>query len=60
MLNRKLVRDLWHLRGQLAASPHFRKEWVLEFVDSRYPEVRAEGWAWVEREGSTAPITSRP
>ena len=36
------------LRGQLAASPHFRKEWVLEFVDSRYAEVRAEGWAWLE------------
>src|SRR5262249_7633550 len=36
------------LRGQLAASPHFRKEWVLEFVDSRYPEVRAEGWDWLE------------
>lgn len=35
---------------QLAASPHFRTAWVVELLDSRYEEVRDEGWAWLEKE----------
>jgi hypothetical protein len=34
-------------REALSASPHFRPEWVLELLDSRHAEVRAEGWAWL-------------
>lgn len=33
-------------RGVLGRSPHFRASWVLEFLDSRHRDVRAEGWAW--------------
>jgi hypothetical protein len=35
---------------QLAASPHFTSEWVVELLDSRFEEVRAVGWAWLEKE----------
>ena len=33
-------------RGVLDKSPHFTYAWVLEFLDSRHADVRAEGWAW--------------
>ena len=36
------------LRGVLGASPEFRPAWVLEYLDSRHADVRAEGWAWLE------------
>lgn len=36
------------VRGLLQSSLHFRKEWVLDFLDSRFSDVRAEGWAWLE------------
>jgi hypothetical protein len=42
-LRREMVR--W-VRQVLAASPHFRPDWVLELLDSRHADVRAEGWAW--------------
>ncbi|CAN5910705.1 hypothetical protein BH23PLA1_BH23PLA1_44110 [soil metagenome] len=34
-------------RGVLSASPAFRADWVLEFLDSRHADVRAEGLAWL-------------
>jgi hypothetical protein len=37
-------------RGILSGSPHFEPGWVLEFLDSRHGEVRAEGWAWFREE----------
>jgi hypothetical protein len=45
LLREDIVR--W-LRGSLGSLPNFRKEWVLEVIDSRFAEVRAEGWAWLE------------
>ena len=33
-------------RGVLEQSPHFTYAWVLEYLDSRHADVRAEGWAW--------------
>ncbi len=33
-------------RSVLSASPRFRADWVLEFLDSRHIDVRAEGLAW--------------
>jgi hypothetical protein len=33
-------------RGVLDRSPYFTFAWVLEFLDSRHADVRAEGWAW--------------
>jgi hypothetical protein len=35
-------------RGVLGASPYFQPGWVLEFLDSRHADVRAEGWQWLE------------
>jgi hypothetical protein len=35
-------------RGVLSASPHFQPAWVLEYLDSRHADVRAEGWQWLE------------
>jgi hypothetical protein len=32
--------------GVLSHSEHFRPEWVLELLDSRHEDVRAEGWNW--------------
>jgi hypothetical protein len=32
----------------LGASPHFRPEWVLDFLDSRFDDVREEGSRWLE------------
>jgi hypothetical protein len=37
-------------RGLLSASPYFEPDWVLEYLDSRHAEVRAEGWAWFRDE----------
>jgi hypothetical protein len=36
------------VRDVLAASPHFQADWVLEFLDSRHADVRAEGWQWLQ------------
>jgi hypothetical protein len=36
--------------GVLSASPHFDPAWVLEYLDNRHDEVRAEGWRWLENE----------
>jgi hypothetical protein len=35
-------------RGVLSASPYFQPGWVLEYLDSRHADVRAEGWEWLE------------
>ena len=37
-------------RGLLSGSPHFQTDWVLEYLDSRHADVRAEGWAWLQEE----------
>jgi hypothetical protein len=37
-------------RGLLSQSSHFQADWVLEYLDSRHAEVRAEGWAWFRDE----------
>jgi hypothetical protein len=33
-------------RTVLSAAADFQPAWVLEFLDSRHADVRAEGWAW--------------
>ena len=38
------------LRSALAASPEFHPEWVLEFLDSRFSDARAEGMSWFRAE----------
>jgi hypothetical protein len=38
------------LRQALAAAPEFRAEWVLEFLDSRHADARAEGMRWFRAE----------
>jgi hypothetical protein len=45
LLRAELVR--W-ARGVLSASPHFQPVWVMEYLDSRHADVRAEGWAWLQ------------
>jgi hypothetical protein len=37
-------------RGVLSQSPQFQHAWVLEYLDSRHADVRAEGWAWFQGE----------
>ena len=37
-------------RGVLGASAHFQEAWLLEYLDSRHADVRAEGWAWLREE----------
>lgn len=37
-------------RRLLSASRHFQTEWLLDFLDSRHADVRAEGWNWLEAE----------
>jgi hypothetical protein len=37
-------------RAILTALPQFRPEWVLEYLDSRHRDVRAEGWRWLAEE----------
>jgi hypothetical protein len=34
-------------RSVLAGSPHFVSDWIVEYLDSRHPEVRTEGWQWL-------------
>src|SRR5262249_28051062 len=46
-LRPELVR--W-VRATLSASPFFQSAWVLDFLDSRHAEVRAEGWAWLQED----------
>jgi hypothetical protein len=36
--------------GALSRSPWFRPDWVLEWLDSRHDDVRAEGLAWFRAE----------
>lgn len=38
-------------RRALGASPLFRPDWVLEYLDSRHADVRAEGWSWLQEDG---------
>jgi hypothetical protein len=35
-------------RGVVNESPYFQSQWLLEFLDSRHADVRAEGWQWME------------
>jgi hypothetical protein len=37
-------------RGVLSAAPHFQADWLLEYLDSKHPEIRAEGWKWLREE----------
>jgi hypothetical protein len=50
LLRPELVR--W-ARGVLGASPHFQPAWIVEYLDSRHADVRAEGWAWFQAEPRT-------
>lgn len=34
-------------RGVLARAAGFQAQWVLQYLDSRHDDVRAEGWAWL-------------
>lgn len=38
------------VRARLAAAPEFDPNWVLELLDSRHHDVRAEGLAWFREE----------
>ena len=38
------------VRGVLSDAPGFRPDWVLEWLDSRHADVRAEGLAWLREE----------
>jgi hypothetical protein len=40
-------------RGLLSKSSFFQPAWVLEYLDSRHDDVRAEGWAWFQDEPRT-------
>src|SRR5262249_50375483 len=37
-------------RSVLGPSPDFRPDWVLEYLESRHRDVRAEGWRWLRDE----------
>lgn len=37
-------------RGVLGKLDSFQPGWVLEYLDSRHADVRAEGWAWFQEE----------
>lgn len=37
-------------RGVLSASPHFQSNWVVEILDARHADARAEGLAWLREE----------
>jgi hypothetical protein len=44
-------REIVHWARQLLSGSSFlRPEWVLEFLDSRHADVRAEGWSWLQEE----------
>ncbi len=45
------VRWLWQV---LSRSPHFQPGWVLELLDCRHADVRAEGWQWMHAEPRAA------
>jgi len=34
------------LHGVLSASSHFQPRWILDLLDSRHADVRAEAWKW--------------
>jgi hypothetical protein len=34
-------------RGVLARAAGFQPQWVLQYLDSRHDDVRADGWAWL-------------
>ncbi|WP_406699161.1 hypothetical protein V5E97_09810 [Singulisphaera sp. Ch08] len=36
------------LRQTLASSPWLQPDWILQWLDSRHEDVRAEGWRWLE------------
>jgi hypothetical protein len=38
------------VRGVLGPSPHFTPDWVLQLLDSRHADVRAEAWQWFQDE----------
>lgn len=38
------------LRHTLASAPELHAEWLLDFLDSRHPDARAEGMAWFREE----------
>jgi hypothetical protein len=42
------------VREVLGASPDFRPDWVLEYLDSRHADVREEGWRWLQAEARAA------
>jgi hypothetical protein len=42
------------VRGVLSAVPDFPVDWVLELLDSRHADVRAEGWQWLLAEPRAA------
>lgn len=42
------------LRQVLSRSPHFQPGWVLELLDCRHADVRAEGWQWMNAEPRAA------
>ncbi len=46
-LRQEMVR--WSCQA-LSASPVFHNDWVLEYLDNRFVEVRAEGWNWLQSE----------
>lgn len=50
-VRRELV--LW-TRARLSALEGFQVEWVRGFLDSRYEDVRATGWSWLEEEPRAA------
>jgi hypothetical protein len=43
-----------HVRGVLGGVRDFPVDWVLEFLDSRHEDVRAEGWRWLISEPRAA------
>src|SRR5262249_4541378 len=34
----------------LSTAPPFQPDWVLEYLDSRHADVRADGWTWLQEE----------
>jgi hypothetical protein len=38
------------MRGVLSAAADFQPDWVLDCLDSRHEDVRAEGWSWFQEE----------
>lgn len=41
---------LHRLRSVLSTTPEFRADWLLEFLDSRHADARAEGFRWFREE----------